>query len=295
MKSLLSVLLSLTLLLSCVPSLVAAEGTAFSPISWEESVMPYAPKEENYLPDNSGYHDDSLDVRIETFRNAEDDTTVMAVRIKIVDPSQLRTGLASKSRSSNKVAPVSVMVKRDRGVIGFSGDYFGYHNQGIVIRNTRVLRSAPNPGRDTLIIDDKGDFTILSPTTEEAFESFEGNVVHAFCFGPGLVIDGKVLTDLDSVSINNGKGRKTQRIAIGQTGPLEYMVLTCEGPENEGSVGMDLLQFAQLCSDMGMINAYNLDGGSSCTVSMKGKKINAVSSGKVRSVSDCIFFATLVP
>ena len=44
---------------------------------------------------------------------------------------------------------------------------------------------------------------------------------------------------------------------------------------------------------MGCINAYNLDGGSSCTVALNGKKINATSSGKVRYVSDIIYFGTL--
>jgi len=270
-------------------------GFRFDPIPWDLTVMPCEPKAENYLPDNGGYHDDSLDVRIETFRNAADDTTVMAVYIKIADPTQIRTAMASRTWPSNKTAPVAAMVKSAKGVIGINGDYFGYHAQGIVVRNTRTLRFVPNKGRDTLIIDDKGDFTILTPTTRELYESFEGTVVHAFCFGPGLVIDGKVLDDLDSLTIDNGKGKKTQRIAIGQTGPLEYLVLTCEGPENKGSVGMNLLEFAQLCSDMGCINAYNLDGGSSCTVAMRGKKINALSSGKVRYVSDCIYFATLVP
>ena len=52
---------------------------------------------------------------------------------------------------------------------------------------------------------------------------------------------------------------------------------------------------AALCKELGCINAYNLDGGSSSTVAMRGEKINAVSSNKVRSVSDIIFFATLVP
>ena len=164
-----------------------------------------------------------------------------------------------------------------------------------MVRNTERIRFNPIAGRETLIIDDKGDFTIIRPTTKEAFENFEGTVVHAFCFGPGLVVDGEAITDLSKVTMDNGKGKKTQRIAIGQTGPLSYLILTCEGPENPGSVGFDLLQMAALCKELGCINAYNLDGGSSSTVAMRGEKINAVSSNKVRSVSDIIFFATLVP
>ena len=253
--------------------------------------MPVGPHKSGYLPDNAGYHDDSIDVRIETFRR--DDTTVMAVYVTIVDPSQLRTATAAAKYPSKATAPVTSMLKKANGVIGINGDYFAYHGQGIVVRNGRQLRNRPNKGRDTLIIDANANFTILQGTTEEMYEAFEGEVVHAFCFGPGLVVDGEPLTSLDHITLNCGKGRKTQRIAIGQLGPLQYLLLTCEGPENEGSVGFDLLQMAALCKELGCINAYNLDGGSSCTVALNGKKINATSSGKVRYVSDIIYFGTL--
>ena len=276
----------------CVSAPAAGAESAFAPIPWEAEVMPYAPHEECYLPDGAGYHDDSLDIRIETFRR--DDTTVMAVYVTVADPSQLRTGVAGNWRSK-KTAPVAKTLEKYGGVLGINGDYYTYHSQGIVVRNTEMVRCNPVKGRETLIIDENGVFTILSPTTQEAFDAFEGQVVHAFCFGPGLVIDGQPLTDLSTVSMDNGKGKKTQRIAIGQLGPLSYLILTCEGPENEGSVGFDLLQMAALCKELGCINAYNLDGGSSSTVAMRGEKINARSSNKVRYVSDIIFFATLVP
>ena len=286
MKRALALLFALLMLTS------SALAEDFTPIPWDAEVMPYAPHEECYLPDNAGYHDDSLDIRIETFRR--DDTTVMAVYVTVADASQIRTGIAGNWKTK-KTAPVSKTLAKYGGVLGINGDYYTYHSQGIVVRNTERIRFNPIAGRETLIIDDKGDFTIIRPTTKEAFESFEGTVVHAFCFGPGLVVDGEAITDLSKVTMDNGKGKKTQRIAIGQTGPLSYLILTCEGPENPGSVGFDLLQMAALCKELGCINAYNLDGGSSSTVAMRGEKINAVSSNKVRSVSDIIFFATLVP
>ena len=289
LKRFASLLLALAL---CTALPCARAEETFTPIPWDAEVMPYAPHEDGYLPDNAGYHDDSLDIRIETFRR--DDTTVMAVYVTIADPSQLRTGIAG-SWISKRTAPVSKTLEKYGGVLGINGDYYTYHSQGIVVRNTQQVRMVPVKGRDTLIIDENGDFTILSPTTKEAFDAFEGQVVHAFCFGPGLVVDGQELTDLDQVSMDNGKGKKTQRIALGQTGPLSYLILACEGPENPGSVGFDLLQMAALCKELGCINAYNLDGGSSSTIAMQGEKINSVSSNKIRYVSDIIVFATLDP
>lgn len=282
--------LMLALLCLALTSFATAES-GFTPVPWDVKTMPQGPHKSGYLPDNAGYHDDSIDVRIETFRR--DDTTVMAVYVTIADPSQLRTATAANKYPSKATAPVTAMLKKANGVIGINGDYFAYHSQGIVVRNGRQLRNKPNKGRDTLIIDQDANFTILQGTTKEMFEAFEGEVIQAFCFGPGLVVDGVPLTDLDTVTMDCGKGRKTQRIVIGQIAPLQYVLITCEGPENEGSVGFDLLQMAQLCKELGCVNAYNLDGGSSCTVALNGKKINAISSRKVRYVSDIIYFATL--
>lgn len=277
--------------LACLLLMPHALADLGDPIPWDAEKMPYLPKAGGYLPDGAGYKDESLDIRVETFRH--EDTTVMAVYVTIQDPSQLRTVTASPHYPSKALAPVAAMTKKVGAVLGINGDYFSFHNQGVVIRNARVLRNRPHEGRDTLIIDDKGDFTILTPTTQEKLDAFEGNIIHAFCFGPGLVVDGQAITTTEDISINNGKNRKTQRMVIGQLGPLQYLILTNEGPENEGSVGFDLVQMAKLCKDKGMINAYNLDGGSSCTVALNNKKINARSSGKVRSVGDIICFASL--
>ena len=40
--------------------------------------------------------------------------------------------------------------------------------------------------------------------------------------------------------------------------------------------------------------AYNLDGGSSSTMVLNNEKINALSTHKVRSICDILYFATLV-
>ncbi|MCH5287021.1 MAG: phosphodiester glycosidase family protein [Christensenellaceae bacterium] len=267
----------------------------WEPIPWDLTAAPNKPNPDGYLPDDGGYHDDSIDVRVETFRR--NDTTVMAVYVKLTDVSQFRTELASRY-PSQQARLVATMTKRVNAVMGINGDYFIYHDQGIVYRNGKRLRFAPNKGRDTLIVDEQGDLHILDHTTKEAWDAYidaGGTVLHTFCFGPGLVINGEVLSDLDTVHVDNGKGKDTQRIAIGQIGHLEYLILATEGPENKGSVGFDLLEMAQMCKDMGMENAYNLDGGSSSTVSLNNRKINSLSTGKHREVGDCIWFATLIP
>lgn len=256
-----------------------------------EGSAPYAPQATGFLPEEQGYEDESLSVRVETFRRF--DTTVMAVRVTLTDPSQFRTALAARP-PSKKTMVVSSMAKKNNAVLAINGDYFSYHTAGVVVRGGKQWRKHPDGRRDILVVDTAGDFTILPLCTREEYDAFPGEVMHAFCFGPALVTDGKALDSLERVYMDIAPKKPTQRIAIGQTGPLEYLILATEGPENEGSVGLTVLEMAQLCQEMGCLNAYNLDGGSSSTVVLNGQKINALSTGKVRPVGDCIYFATLV-
>ena len=78
LKRFLSLLTMLTLMLSCARAEMVddSDPTLYPPLSWSFSPAPYAPHADGFLPDNGGYHDDSLDVRVETFRR--DDTTVWA-------------------------------------------------------------------------------------------------------------------------------------------------------------------------------------------------------------------------
>lgn len=267
------------------------EDTVYDPIPME-GAAPYAPHQEAYFPEQTGYHDDSLDVRVETFRRH--DTTVMAVYVRLSDPSQLRTAMAAKP-PSQKTMVVSTMAKRNNAVLAINGDYFSFHQHGIVVRGGKMWRNRPDGKRDILIIDENGDFTILPQCTGEDYDRYTGTAMHAFCFGPGLVVDGQALTSLEHADVGNAPAKATQRIALGQTGPLEYLIIATEGPENKGSVGFTILQMAELCQEMDCVNAYNLDGGSSSSVVLGGKKINALSTGKIRPVGDCIYFATLIP
>lgn len=298
MKKLLVVLAALMLLCGAA----CAEGTAFAPIPWDTEVSPNLPDPDCFLPDNAGYHDDSLDISIEMTRDY--DTDIMIMHVTLTDVSQFRTATAAKYPSKNTVA-VKRMTKKVNAVAGVSSDYFNYHDDAVVVRNGVVLRDrfkAENPGsragrfRDLLVVDKNGDLHIFVSPSDEAWRAYDQEqALHVFCYGPGLVVDGEMLTDIDGVRLSCGKNKRTQRMAIAQTGPLTYDFIATEGPENKGSKGLTLAMMAEFCAGRGYQNCYNLDGGSSETIVLNNRKINSLSSGKERNVGDCIWFATLVP
>ena len=238
------------------------------------------------------YADPSITVNIGRGRIYE--TDYIYARVKIADASQLRTMMASPL-SSERTALGTTLAKSVRAVVAINGDFCAKQVRGTVIRQGETLRLRCNGEVDVLVIDDAGDLHILENARDEDVQAFGEHAVHAFTFGPGLIIDGEPKYGYNNRSM--ATHRVAQRMAICQTGPLEYLLITSEGPEDPGSTGLFMDQFVELLASFPDIqNAYNLDGGSCATlVFRKGDscwaKINCPRNGKSRSLKDMIYFA----
>ena len=260
-----------------------------SPLPIDDSPGPVA-DEKNYRADGLGYEDESLTVRIETMRAY--DTEIMLAYVTVADPSQIRTAMAAKYGSRKEAKP-RIMAERVHSVFCVNGDFFSYRPTGYLVRQGVLYRDKADPEYDILIIDDKGDFHILKDPTDADVKSFEGTIVNSFNFGPALVIDVEKV--LPVKLMDYGSSRPTQRMAACQTGPLSYLFVATEGPENKGSVGLTLEQMVELCGSLGVQQAYNLDGGSSSAMLLNLDKLTALSTRKIRPICDILYFATLIP
>ena len=92
-----------------------------------------------------------------------------------------------------------------------------------------------------------------------------------------------------------GGGKKTQRSAICQMGPLSYLLITTEGPEQSRDGGFTIPELGDLAYAMGAKNAFNLDGGSSAWLVLGGERINTMKTRNIQKISDSIYFVTAVP
>ena len=209
----------------------------------------------------------------------------------ISDPSQIRTSMAGRY-GSDAQTPGARLARRVQAVFAVNGDYFNFSNAGYIVRQGTLYRDNPAPGGDVLLIDDQGDFHIVRDATSEKLAAFEGTIVNSFSFGPALVDGGEVVTD--SFTSNVAYDEPAQRMVVAQAGSLSYICVATEGPENPGSVGLTIPQTAEFMGTLGVQTAYNLDGGSSSTMVLNNEKINALSTHKVRSICDILYFATLV-
>ena len=257
-------------------------------------VAPILPDPSAYFPDGSGYADDTISVHIETTRAF--DTKIFLTYVRIADASQLRTagaksGAFDRGRISKKPVYAEIIARRVHAVLAIDGDYFVDRKECCIIRNFVLQREADFGTYDALLIDARGDMHILKTPSRKDFEAAAdtwGPIMHSFAFGPGLIIDVEVQEDYCADTMGGTKKRAQSQVLC-QTGPLSYLCVTCHGPEQKGSKGLTLPELGEFLSELGVEQAYNLDGGSSTWLVLNGEKINTRSK---RPIADILSFAT---
>ena len=305
-------LAALTLGLSC-PSIVEAEGISL-PLDYTQGGT--KPKDENWTYDGKtpvGYKDSTIEAVAEKssvtvkVKGKNTKHEVWVIRIKIQDPSQLRTAVSKDTYNGRGQAEGLAIAKSKNAVVAMNGDFFKYENDvGYVVRQGEFIRDATDNKRgrifDMLIIDSAGDFHTVPSATTEKVEAYvaenltpEGlTVLDAFNLGPVLVLNGEAQDISASEAARQGSYQwkyPQQRIALVQTGKLEYAIVEVYG-KTDSSAGLTLQEFADLIAEKcpGAIMAYNFDGGGSTNLIMNNKRI--CKTPGLREITDIIYFAS---
>lgn len=252
------------------------------------------------------YEDPTITVETSfmTVRPAYEATNVPVaiVRIKVADPSQIRTAMSYDSYDKKDYVKAEDMAKHVNAIAAVNGDFFKYHyNVGYVIRQGEFYRDMLNGERDLLIIDQKGDFhTVLAATSEDAaaymtqMEADGLTAINTFTLGPVLVNDGVAVDIKETATAKHGEFQyryPQQRVAICQLGELEYAIVEIYG-KTDSSAGTTLQEFADFIAYMfpECKTAYNLDGGGSTNVVVDGSRIHKTPGS--RKISDILYFAS---
>lgn len=250
----------------------------------------------------STYQDASLSVTME--RLWYGDAHFNVARVKIADVSQLRTALAGPfGKKTNKI---SAIAKNNNAVIAIGGDYCTNEEGGYVVRMGETYRKKPVKTRDMLITDENGDFHIIPKSDAATLKALmeEHTLINVFNFGPALVIDGE-LQEISKEYRYNPYGMEP-RCAIGQVGPLEYLLVVVDGGggrtvtitgedgSKRESSGCQVATLAQFMYEQGCQQAYNLDGGNSALMVFGDENYSQKSVSAERSVSDIVYFATTI-
>lgn len=97
-------------------------------------------------------------------------------------------------------------------------------------------------------------------------------VDHIISGGPYLVKNGDIYVDMTAQKLSAIGGRNP-RTAIGYTRDNHLIMLTADGREG-ASIGLTLIELAELMKELGCVNAMNLDGGGSTVMFVKGEVVN---------------------
>lgn len=286
MKRILLLLLCLCFVCSASCAELVREGYDL-PI---DLVPGYEPNPACYTED--GYHDDSLDVRMEQM--IYNNVRVNLAWITVKSPTQLRTAIQGWGGDVYLEGRPTKLVRQNNAVVAINGDMFT-RRQGILYREGVALKQTESPDKDSLFIDENGDFHILpksDPALMVEYLKAGHKIINSFAFGPALIIDGEVQTIDENYWFE--PTRRAQRTALCQTGPLQYLFVEVIGRTLE-SRGFTMQQLADFLGTLGKVQvAYNLDGGDSTVMYFNGtywdRKYHY--DGMDRVASDIIYVAT---
>lgn len=248
------------------------------------------PVEACFLSDTV-YEDESMRVEIE--EHQVDATRCVVARVKIADPSQLRSAPAF-SFTRQQTEMTKKIARKVNAVLAINGDYYNYKdNVGLVIRNGELYRDKATT-RDQLLVYADGTFKALPRGSYEqgtGQQYIDEGVVQCFTFGPLLVNDGEAVELPKKYIISTKDTIREPRTAIGQIDANHYVVIVADGRRDGWSdLGMTLQELQQMFVQLGCTVAYNMDGGGSATMILDGERVNKTSGSRERDVSDIIYF-----
>ncbi len=245
--------------------------------------------------DDWNYQSESLTVSVQKVEqgSGSDKITYYVADVQFADGESLKSAFAKNSFGRNIIEDTSVIAESNDAIFAINGDYYGFRNDGVIIRNGVVYRDVPT--RTGLAILDDGTLMSYDETEISSQELLEMGVVQTLSFGPVLVKDGAVVEDFGKVAIDTNIGNRSiqnsnPRTGIGMISANHFVFIVVDGRSSGYSRGMTLEEFAQAFADLGCTQAYNLDGGGSSTMYFMGRVVNnPLGKGSERGVSDILY------
>ncbi len=233
------------------------------------------------------YSESKTSITLKRYRAYDSD--IYVADITVSDASALKTALANNTYGRNITDTTSDIADENNAVLAINGDYYGARQSGYVIRNSKLYRNTSGD-RDALVIQKNGEFKFVSESETSAEQLLQAGALQVFSFGPVLLNNSEI-----SVGENEEVGMamaSNPRTAVGYLGNNHYVFVVSDGRTSE-SAGLSLYELASFMKEIGVVDAYNLDGGGSSTMVFKGEIINNPTtnghSNQERAVSDIIY------
>lgn len=246
--------------------------------------------------DDWNYTRDDLQIKIQKVESGSgnDKITYYVADVQVEGGSDLYSAFAKNKFGRNIVETTSSIAEDNNAVFAINGDYYGFREDGILIRNGVVYRD--EAVRKGLAFYEDGTMKTYDETSTSAEKLISEGVIDTFSFGPTLVENSKAITNFSGVKIDKNIGNSSiqnsnPRTGVGIISPNHYVFVVVDGRKEGYSKGMTLNEFSKVFEDVGCTDAYNLDGGGSSTMYFMGRVVNnPLGKNQEREISDILYF-----
>jgi exopolysaccharide biosynthesis protein len=242
---------------------------------------------------DSSTGDATIKINKVTTGSGADTVTYYVADVTLTDATQLRSAFADNSFGENIVENTSAIAQDNDALFAINGDYYGFRDTGIVIRNGVVYRD--EGARTGLAFYRDGTVKVYDETATTAEQLVADGVWNTLSFGPAILQDGEVVAGIENVEVDTNFGNHSiqgdqPRTAIGVIDTNHLVFVVVDGRSSGYSKGVTLTGLAQIMKDLGATTAYNLDGGGSSTMYYDGALVNnPLGKGQERGTSDILY------
>lgn len=249
------------------------------------------------LVTDTTYTSDSMSITISTVvtGSGADQVTYYVADVVLTDATALQGGFAENKFGTNIIEDTSDIAEFYDAVFAINGDYYGFRDSGIVIRNGVLYRD--DGARTGLAIYTDGTMRVYDETATTGEQLLADGVWNTLSFGPALLIDGEIQAGIEDVEVDTNFGNHSiqgeqPRTGIGIVDTNHFLFVAVDGRSQGYSRGVTMTEFAEIFQSLGATIAYNLDGGGSTTMYFNGELVNnPLGKGNERGTSDILYLA----
>ncbi|WP_433042824.1 phosphodiester glycosidase family protein [Dactylosporangium sp. CS-033363] len=219
--------------------------------------------------------------------------TYFVADVMLGDATRLRSAFADNAFGANIVENTSAIAAGNGAVFAINGDYYGFRDTGIEIRDGVIYRDAG--ARQGLAFYRDGHVEVYDETATTARQLLADGVWNTLSFGPAVLVDGAIPDGIDDVEVDTNFGNHSiqgaqPRTAVGVVDANHLIFVVVDGRSPGYSAGVTMTGLAQLMQQLGAKTAYNIDGGGSSTMVFDGEVVNnPLGKGTERGTSDILY------
>lgn len=245
--------------------------------------------------DSATTDDASVSISTVTTGTGDDTVTYYVADVTLDDATALRSAFAEDSFGENITETTSDIAADNGAIFAINGDYYGFRDTGIVIRNGVAYRD--EGAREGLAFYADGHVEVYDETTTDAATLVAAGVWNTLSFGPAIVEDGSIVDGIEDVEVDTNIGNHSiqgeqPRTAVGVIDDNHLVFVVVDGRSPGYSAGVTMTGLAEIMQGLGATTAYNLDGGGSSTMVFDGELVNnPLGTGTERGTSDILYLA----